>query len=147
MDFYSDSWYKLPDEYREEELRFDHEVHSTDYGPVSITLVYREEEEKPCYMKVIFRPDNLTSLIKRKFGFDTVQEFELGIAELEKLREFHHFSEDHDQMDKNLAFLLWEAEEEFGRNSRIHKAIGQIEFRRTIRKSDNVDLEDVYDFL
>lgn len=138
-------WDEVPKEYKlGEDTCIRHETHGTDYGPVTIALVCRKNEEQPRYMKVKFRPENLVSLIKRKFGFDTVQEFELGIAKLERLREVHGFSDNYDQMDKNLCFLKWRAHREFGRNSPIHKALGQIQFRRTIQKSDNIDLSEVY---
>lgn len=131
----------IPDGYRPEDITESILGFRTGYGDLSITKVTTKDEKKTVFLAATFRPFGLLSSIKKFLGFTPVQEIQISEDDLEKLRSDFLFHDSMDETDKNLSYIYTKAEQKFGRNSTIHKAVGQAMFHQSRRGSTDDDEE------
>lgn len=133
------TWDEIPERYKSGETGCRKESYHTKYGLMTITTAIRRNTFQTRYLKLKFRPMNLVTLIKKLLRFETVQEVEIGIKELEKMREFTGFTENIDQTGRNLAFLELKTGREYGISSPIYKAVRDIRSKRTVITSSDIE--------
>ncbi|WP_058825733.1 hypothetical protein [Haloferax sp. Q22] len=97
------------------------------------------EKEQVSYVYARLDRSGILAGLKRFLGFDAVDTVEVTEEDIEEWNRYGSWGENHDRRSRALTHAERRAEEKYGRNSPMHRAIGSYLFKDAFIRAGKID--------
>lgn len=114
-------------------------VDSSRHGDLTAAFCWDNEKEQATYVYARLERSGILADLRRLLGLDAVDRVEVTKEDIEEWNSRAMWGENHNRRSRPLTHAEREAEDKYGRNSPMHRAIGHYLFKDAFIEAGKID--------